>query len=157
MTLIRIDPKRAGPTAFGVLIPHGAKTLVILRPRALEWDLLPARWDDQREHAPEFCAFARDEAAGVARKLVAALEAAVADGVCPVQTFGDPVGRQLQVWLRAAELVWIVCQRTPGQAYQPMIFHTLEEATSAGEKIAAIVWPNEDAKQEYYVNTQNLE
>ena len=53
-------------------------------------------------------------------------------------------------------LVWIVCRRATGQAYQPMIFATQEEATRDAEAIAAVVWPAADARQEYYFNTQNF-
>ena len=30
-----VEPQHAGPTALGILVPQGAKTLVIVRPRAL--------------------------------------------------------------------------------------------------------------------------
>ena len=98
----------------------------------------------------------RDEAAGAARRLVQALEAAVARGVNPLQTCGDAARTCFQIWLRTDEFVWIACRRTPGQAYQPSIFATLAEATGAAEQIAAIVWPAADVKQEYYFNTQNF-
>jgi hypothetical protein len=156
MSFVRTDPNRAGPTALGILIPQGARTLVILRPRALEWDLLPARWDGDRACAPEFCTFERDEAVGVARKVITSLEAAVLEHSCPVQTFGDPAAQQLQIWMRAGEHVWIACSRSPGQAYQPIHFSTIDDARQAAEKLVAFVWPAADARQEYYFNTQNL-
>ena len=152
----RIDPKHAGPNALGILVPHGAKTLVILRPRALAWDLLPARWDGDSERAPQFCVFTRDEAAQVARRLIEVLEAAVASGVNPMESFGEEQGESLQIWLRTEEFVWIVCRRAQGEAYQPMIFATHQDAAAAAERIAAHVWPAADARQEYYFNTQNF-
>ena len=147
----RVDLKHANATALGILVPQGAKTLVIVRPRALTFDMLPARWDGERGHAPQFCAFTRDEAAQVARRLIAALEAANAN---PVQTFGD--GDCFQVWLRTAEHVWIVCRRAPREAYQPILFATHAEAVCEAEKLSAYVWPAADASQQYYVNTQRL-
>src|SRR5437763_9334172 len=99
MPFSRIDAKQAGASALGILVPQGAKTLVVVRPRALACDLLPARWDGDSAHAPQFCVFTRDEAAGAARRLVQALEAAVVQGVNPVQTFGDAAGERLQIWL----------------------------------------------------------
>lgn len=152
---LRVDQKQAGPDAIGILIPHGAKTLVIVRPRSLAWDLLPARWDGQSDHPPEFAVFTRDEAAGVARDLVRALDAAVATGVNPVQTFGDADRARLQIWVRTAPFVWIVCRRTPGQAYQPMIFTSPDEAIREAERLTCLVWPA-GGTQEYYFNTQNL-
>ena len=156
MTLIRTDPRRAGPTALGILIPHGTKTIVILRPRSLEWDLLAARWDGDRAQPPQFCTFERDQAAIVARQLIATLERAIMERVCPVETFGDPASQRLEIWLRGGDLVWIVCRRAPGQAYQPVLFNSHEEAVRAGEQLASLVWPAPDVRQEYYFNTQNL-
>jgi hypothetical protein len=151
----RIEPRQAGPTALGILVPQGAKTPVIVRPRALEWDLLPARWDGVGNHAPQFCLFTRDEAAGVARRLVKALESAVAAGVNPLESFGDPEQNCLQLWLRADEFVWIVCRRVQGGAYRPAVFTSIEEATAVGEALAAVMWPPADVVQQYYFNTQN--
>ncbi|MSQ96305.1 MAG: hypothetical protein EXR98_17375 [Gemmataceae bacterium] len=153
---LRVDPQHAGSSALGILVPHGVKTLVIVRPRTLAFDLLPARWDGDTSHAPEFCAFTRDEAAGVAMRLIAGLEAAVAAGVNPVQTFGGLQLACLQIWLRMDEFVWIVCARTPGQAYRPMTFATQEEATRDAEKLAVFVWPAAETRQEYYFNTQSF-
>src|ERR1019366_7529657 len=152
----RIDLKHAGPNALGILVPQGAKTLVIVRPRALSWDLLPARWDGVSDHTPQFCVFTRDEAASVARRLVQTLEAAVEKGINPLESFGDIQGKCLQIWLRTEELVWIVCQRAQGQAYRPMIFASAEEASQEADRIAAFVWPLVVTKQEYYFNTQNF-
>ena len=152
----RVEAPQAGPNALGILVPQGATTLVIVRPRSLEWDLLPARWDGDANHAPEFRTLPREGAAGAARRLLHALEACVADGTNPLQTCGDTAGTSFQIWLRTDEFVWIACRRTPGQAYQPAIFASLDEARHAAEAIAAIVWPAADVKQEYYFNTQNF-
>ena len=147
----RVDIKHANATVLGILVPQGAKTLVIVRPRALTFDLLPVRWDGEAGHAPEFCAFTRDVAAQVARRLIVSLETA---GANPVQTFGHC--DCFQVWLRAGEFVWIVCRRAPGEPYQPILFATQEEAISEAEKLTAYVWPAADANQQYYFNTQSF-
>jgi hypothetical protein len=152
----RVEAQHAGPTALGILVPHGARTLVIVRPRALEWDLLPARWDGDAGRAPQFSTFTRDEAVQAARRFVQHLESAVAQGANPLQTCSDPAGASFQVWLRTVEFVWIACQRAPGQAYQPALFPALADAQRAAEKIAVIVWPADETAQEYYFNTQNL-
>ena len=152
----RVEPQHAGPTALGILVPHGAKTLVIVRPRALEWDLLPASWDGDRSHPPQFCVFTRDEAASAARRLVQALEAAVEKRVSPLESFGNMQGDRIQLWLRTEAFVWIVCRRAPGEAYQPMIFLSQEEAAHAASRLTSFVWPAPETKQEYYFNTQNF-
>jgi hypothetical protein len=152
----RVELRHAGPTALGILVPQGARTLVIVRPRGLKCDLLPARWDGCATSPPAFCTFDRDEAAGVARRLQQALGESVDAGVNPVQTLGDARGDSFQVWLRTAEFVWIVCHRAPCQAYRPALFANHEEARQLAEQLTPICWPALDAGQEYYFNTQHF-
>lgn len=151
----RVESRHAGPTALGILVPQGTRTLVILRPRGLPWDLLPARWDGG-ETPPAFCTFGRDEAAGVARRVQQALEVSVLAGINPVQTIGDARDESYQVWVRTDEFVWIVCHRAPGQAYRPALFADRDEVRRFAEQLTPIVWPAADAAQEYYFNTQHF-
>jgi len=153
----RVDAQRAGPAALGILVPPGQRTLVIARPRGLDWDLLPARWDGDPATAPVFCQFGRDEAAGVARRFHEALVAAVLAGTNPVETIGAASGGKFQVWVRAGEFVWIACARAAGQSYQPLLFTSRAEAESAGRRLEPIFHPAPDAQQEFYFNTQNLQ
>jgi hypothetical protein len=152
----RVDAQHAGSGAVGILVPPGERTLVILRPRALGWDLLPAQWSGDRRRAPTFCTFTREQAALEARQLLRSLEDAVTRGVNPVETCGDPRGDCFQVWLRTAELVWIVCRRAAGQAYQPLLFDSYDEARAAADRLVPLVWPAADAEQECYFNTQQF-
>jgi hypothetical protein len=152
----RTDAQRAGATAVGILIPPGATTFVILRPRGLEWDLLPAHWNGDAEARPVFSRFGREEAALVARRLQQSLEDAVAAGSNPVETFGRPASKEYQVWLRTEEYVWIVCRRRPGQAYEPLVFASQVEAENAGRHLGRFFHPAADANQEYYFNTQHF-
>ena len=152
----RVEAQHAGPNALGILVPPGARTQVIVRPRALGCDLLPAQWSGDPRVSPTFCLFDRDEAAQVARRLLQALEDAVTRGVNPVETIGAPGGGSFQVWMRAAELFWIPCRRVAEAEYQPLLFATYAEARAAGEELAKIVWPAADAEREYYVNTQKF-
>jgi hypothetical protein len=147
----RVEPQQAGPSALGILIPQGAKTLVIVRPRALQWDLLPARWDGAMGHAPEFSLFSRDEAADVARRFVKSIE----KGVGPLESFGNAEQSCMQLWLRADEHVWIVCKRVQGEPYRPSTFASTKAAATAADAIEAILRPGADAVQQYYFNTQN--
>ena len=152
----RVEPQHAGATALGILVPQGAKTLVIVRPRALPWDLLPARWNGDSSQAPQFCVFTRDEAAGVARRFVQALEMAIHQNVSPVESFGDAQRQTCGIWLRTDEFVWIVCRRAQGQAYQPMAFASQEEAATEAKELTACLWPAAETMQEYYFNTQSF-
>lgn len=153
----RVEPQHAGPRALGILVPPGERTLVILRPRSLDWDLLPARWDGDPQAAPVMCSFGREEAAHLARQVHQALEDAVAAGSNPVETLGDRAERSFQLLVRAAGWFWIACRRASGSAYQPMTFASRAEARRAGELLAQIVWPGPDETQEYYFNTQRFQ
>ncbi len=152
----RVEPQVAGPNALGILVPPGARTLVILRPKSLDCDLLPARWDGAAARPPSFCTFERADAAQVARQVQLALTEAVDRRVNPVETLGDAQGRQFQVWVRAAALYWIVCRRTIGREYQPELFANHAQAQRVAEKLAAVLWPCSNADQEYYFNTQKF-
>ncbi len=153
-TFRRVDAGKAGVSALGILVPPGEQTMVIVRPRPLLWDLLPARWNGDSAMPPSFCRFGREEAAAVARRLHAALEACVAAGRNPIETFGDALGRHFQVWLRTVEFFWILCGRAPGQPYQPAAFLTRADAEQAAEQLVPFVWPAPGSCQEYYFNTQ---
>jgi hypothetical protein len=152
----RVEARQAGPDALGILVPPGERTLVIVRPRALVWDLLPARWPGDPRQPPRMCTFERAEAALAARQLLHDLESAVRRGVNPVETLGDLQGKSFQVWLRTEALVWILCRRTGGQAYRPLVFLSYDEARAAAERLAPLLWPPADAEQECYFNTQQF-
>jgi hypothetical protein len=147
----RVEDRRAGPTALGILVPPGGRTLVILRPRALEWDLLPLH-----EGGPAFCEFGRDEAAGVARRVQRALEQGAANSAGAVCAVARPDGEGYHVQIAAGEWTWIVCRRVPGQPYRAAVFATLEVADAAAAGVAPYLCPAADAAQEYYFNTQHF-
>jgi hypothetical protein len=152
----KVEPQTAGPSALGILIPPGAKTLVILRPRGLEWDLLPARWSGDAGSAPAFCQFGRDEAALLARRIPLALEEAVQAGRNPFESFGKSRHRDFQIWVRVGDFVWIPCRRQPDNSYVPLIFATKEDAENAARLLMPFLHPAVDAGQEYYFNTQRF-
>ena len=153
----RVEDRRAGPTALGILVPPGLRTFVILRPRALEWDLLPLRPNDGGGAAAGFCEFGRDEAAGVARRVQCALEQAANAGPNPVQAVARPDSAGYWVVARAGEFCWVACRRVPGQPYRASLFATLEGARDAAARLALVLCPEADASQEYYFNTQHFE
>jgi hypothetical protein len=148
----RVEDRRASSTALGILVPPGERTLVILRPRALAWDLLPVR-----PESATFYDFSRDEAAGVARRAQRALEQGAGSGASPVRIVTRADGGGYHIEVRTADLNWIVCLRVPGQPYQATLFATLETASDAAARLAAVLWPDADASQEYYFNTQNFQ
>lgn len=153
-TFCRVDARSAGSTALGILVPPGAATLVILRPRGLEWDLLPARWTGDVGCAPAFCQFTREEAARLAQGLPQSLEESALAAESPIQTFGN--GTQFQVWVRHRDLVWIVCKRQSGRPYEPALFATLDEAARMAQHLEPYLLPAAGAGQQYYFNTQGF-
>jgi hypothetical protein len=152
----RVEDRHAGPTALGILVPPGLRTFVILRPRALDWDLLPLRPDDGAGASAVFCEFGRDEAAGVARRVQRALEQAAAAADRPVQAVAHPDGVGYWVVVRAGEYCWVACRRVPGQPYRANRFATPEGAGEVAARLAGVLCPEPDAGQEYYFNTQHF-
>ena len=154
MPLARIDARHAGADAVGILVPPGARTIVILRPRTLGWDLLPVRWNGDPATPPTFCTFTRDEAAHVARRLGEFLETSDAAGRQVVETFGRD--REVQIWLRVDDHFWLVCSRAPGEAYRPVTFADVAAARDAAERLSQMLHPGPGRVQPYYYNTQNF-
>src|SRR5262245_56652195 len=154
MPLLRVDVRQAGAEALGILVPPGARTVVVLRPRMLGWDLLPVRWSGNPAEPPAFCSFGREEAAHVARHLGKCLEDWDARGACPVETLGHD--NAFLVWLSTEELGWLLCVRAPGSNYRPLVFADLPQAQAAAERLVASLLPGPSRQQHYYFNTQNF-
>lgn len=149
----RVDHAKAGAAAVGILVPPGRRTAVIIRPRALTWDLVPARVENG---VRAFCQFDRDEAAGVARTLQQELaHLANAEGD-PFVMLSSPASPGFQIGVKSAAYYWIVCARTPGKAYEALQFATQTEAEEAAARLRQFLCPKRDANQEYYFNTQHF-
>jgi hypothetical protein len=156
MSLFRqVEDQHAAANALGILVPPGRRTLVILRPRALEWDLLALRPDTSEAAAPAFQELSQDLAVSLARQVHRALEEAARQGTGSVEAAANPAGGH-QVRTRLARLTWVVCRRLPGQPYQPMIFTNPDDADACGRRIASILFPTADDEQELYFNTRNF-
>jgi hypothetical protein len=133
------------------------RTVVILRPRALRWDLLPVRDGEPLGGPGVFCVFTRDEAAGVARQAQRALEEGARSGARPLEAVASPQGPGYLVCCRRGGYCWLACLRLPGKPYEPAVFSTAEEAAEAVEALGRVLAPPADARQEFYFNTQNFE
>ena len=134
-TLIRVEADRAGPTALGILIPPARRTFLILRPRAMAFDLLLCRGPDD----PTFRSLTHDEASAAAQSLYRGLR----DGLAWVEARGH---------LRAhvGPLSFVACARVAGQPYAP-----LELDPSDAETLAGYLRP--EGEQEVYFNTRFFE
>jgi hypothetical protein len=142
----RVEDARAGPTALGILVPPGTRTVVVLRPRAFEWDLLAA------DPARGFCQFARDEAAGVARSVLHALE----NGAVTKSELRPRLMGGFHATVHIAEHTWILCRRRHGRPYEPWAFATIALAAQTLDQVLSVLCPGAADVQEYYFNTQNF-
>jgi hypothetical protein len=150
----RVDARHAGPAALGFLVPPGPRTFVILRPRALEWDLLPLRPGLEEALPAVFCAFERDEAAVVARRVQQALERGAGTAPNPIEVVVAAPGVGYGIGAHVDAYLWIVCRRVTGQPYQPLLFANVPEAETAAARLVPFLWPGREARQEFYFNTQ---
>jgi hypothetical protein len=150
----RVDARLAGPQALGILVPPGRQTVVILRPRALSLDLLPLRPGLEQVQPAVFCALGRDEAAGLARRAQDALVKGAGRAPNPVEVVGSGPRQRYGVAVHIEGLLWIACQRTGGQAYEPAFWPSMDEATALAALLTPVVWPATEAGQEFYFNTQ---
>jgi hypothetical protein len=146
--LRRVDDAQAGPTALGILVPPGRRTFLILRPRALTWDLVLLRMPE----GPAFRDMNPEEAQVVSSALWRALER----GGGRLEEVGLPEGTGW--WLRAhiGSYALLVCARLPGQAYEPLVFPDPPTARAAAEQLALILCPPPDIEQECYLNTRHF-
>jgi hypothetical protein len=152
----RVDARRAGPTALGILVPPGLRTVVILRPRAVNWDLLPLQPGREQAQPAVYCTFGRDEAALLARRIQLALERGAGCPPNPVEVVATAPGAGFGVCARVENYLWVVCPRVSGQPYQLCLFASVEEAERAAARLTPFLWPAADARQEYYFNTQGF-
>jgi hypothetical protein len=144
-------PAEAGPRALGILVPPGKRTLIILRPRALSWDLVlerppgapqPGLWE---LHPLE------------AKPLVGSLRALLANGKSVnTELVQAAAASHFQVRVGLGELRLVVCDRATGQPYCPSRFKSEAEARRVEEMIKAILSPGADANHELYCNTRHF-
>ncbi len=127
MSLRRVDARQAGPTALGILLPPAARTVLIVRPRALPWDLLLVRAGTDGESGTPFLHLEPEEGQAMAEGMLRALERWSTDrpGKVEVAFAADGAGYWVQVEVGAFPL--IACERRPGQPYRPAAFATANE------------------------------
>ena len=148
----RVEGREAGPAALGVLAPPGRRTFLILRPRALPWDLVLL----QPANGSVFCEMDRDEATAAAGALVRALEEWAAGGPGRVETAAAPQGPGLWLRVHAGPFSLLLCPRAPGQPYQALRFADGDAARAAAADLAPVLQPPSGAQQEVYFNTRHF-
>ena len=135
----RVEAEQAGPTALGILIPPARRTFVILRPRALTFDLLLCRAADD----PTFHALTHDEASVAAHSLYRGLR----DGLALIEARDH-----LRVHVGA--LSFVACSRIAGQPYTPLALE-LTDAEAIVSRLRSFL--NPAGEQEVYFNTRYFE
>lgn len=154
MPFRRVEAEQAGPEALGILIPPGKRTLIVLRPRALDWDLLPMGPLGEGEAVPLFWEVGREQAQTLAVKLFEALEAWADGGNGRVDAIA--IGDGYQVRAAVGPFVLIVCPRVPGQRYQPLFFDTVSEAQNAVDALAPYLCPPAETERQAYLNSKGF-
>ena len=153
MPVRRVFGSRAGPAAIGLLIPPGQRTVVILRPRSLPWDLLCIQPDEQ---VIRFREFAREEAEAVAESLGTALEQSSPGKHHRIETAPAPGSPGSCIRVVLGRYCLIVCPRLPGQSYRPMVWDTEAEALAAATALKQSLVPNLGETREIYFNSRHF-
>jgi hypothetical protein len=144
----RVAGAKAGPTALGILIPPGQRTVVLVRPRALDWDLLLLK-----PGGDGFWEMTRGDAAAMVQKVHQALQECAAGDSGKIELVPRAEGAGYLVRVFVPPFTWLVCGRRPGQAYRPVAFADEQEAQTVADRLAEILCPGTPQEQEIYFNT----
>jgi hypothetical protein len=153
---LRVIPSQAGPAALGILLPPGRRTMVLLRPRSLDWDLVPLRPDETEGPQTPFWEIDRDQGASLVSELHRGLEEWAGGGLGRIEPMPAPGGKGYQVRVGVGQFVLVACERVPGEPYRPALFATVTKALAAAERITSVLCPRPDANQEIYFNTDQF-
>lgn len=147
--LRRVEGHRAGPSALGILVPPGRRTVLILRPRALAWDLLLLRSGSMTA----FCEVPHAEAHRLASEVFQALQQWGEGASGHVEEIACPDGGGF--WLRVCvgPFALLACGRQPGRPYRPLSFPDADSALSAAAQMRMFLRPSDQIEQEVYLNT----
>jgi hypothetical protein len=150
--LRRVFGERAGPAALGILVPPGPRAVLILRPRALPWDLVLTHPPAERQPLPAFWEMPRAEAEAVAEQLGRALEEG--GGAGEVFSLLLPEGAGHCLCAAVGRFRFLVCPRRPREPYRPARFTDPEESRAVRAALAAVLCPPAGCVQEVYFNTR---
>jgi hypothetical protein len=151
-----VNDDQAGPRALGLLVPPGRRTLVIVRPRALDWDLLIVQRHRRTGPTTTFRDFGRAEAAAAVEGLCLALQQWAAGGPGRLEAVPPPGGGGYLVRGEVGIFPLLVCPRRPGLPYTPLICPDREAAEETVTALTGVLCPDADAEQELYFNTRHF-
>ncbi len=147
--LRRVEGSLAGPSALGILVPPGRRTFLILRPRALSWDLLLLRPDSVNA----FREVSHVEADRLAHEMLQALRHWSEGASGHVEEIACPDGGGFWLRVRVGSFALLACGRQPGQPYSPYTFPDVESALTAATQLRKFLRPPDKIDQEVYLNT----
>ncbi len=147
---------RAGPNAIGILVPPSRRTILIVRPRSLPFDLVVLA----AANGLAFREFEHEQAGRAAEALFDALgewsTAGVGRAACtPVASATSCDGFHVSV--RVGPFHLVACDRRPGQPYAPLLFADGAAAEAAAAGVTALLRPPSGAEQEIYLNTRHFQ
>jgi hypothetical protein len=151
--LRRVFGDKAGPNALGILVPPGARTTLVVRPRALPWDLLPVT---PSVDVIRFREFSAAEAEALAEGFARSLEEQASrseDGCEAIRAPGSP-GFCVRAIVGTFHL--IACPRLPGQPYRPMVWTEFDVASDAAAVVRKVFFPPDGSRQEIYFNSRHF-
>jgi hypothetical protein len=150
MTRFRqVDARSASATALGILIPPGPRTVVVLRPRALPWDLVLLR-----PTADRFWEIDEIEAALMTRRVCRTLEACLTADLGRIELV--PGADRIQYTLRVVThaLVWLLCARDPGKPFRPLYLAHIEAARAVAKRVGDALSSHPSAEKDWYTNLE---
>lgn len=150
----RVEGEQAGPAALGILVPPGPRTIVVLRPRALTWDLVLIRAEEASSLQPPLMDLDQAEAAKLAEDLFEGLQEWKSCGAVEVVPLLVKPGHLVQV--QVGGNVLLACRRVPGKPYQPRVFASAVEAREVAAMLTAALCPEDGMELEVYFNTRNF-
>jgi hypothetical protein len=157
MTVVRrVLSDRAGPNALGILVPPGPRTVAVIRPRSLPWDLVLVHTDQRDSSMVRFLEMTQAEAEKMLPVLARVLEAVIEQDTGRVELV--PLASRPEAWVRVLldGFVVVACSRTPGQPYQPLLFGSVGEAKAAADRIASACSGSTRVPCEIYFNTRHF-
>ena len=150
-----VEDADAGSDAVGILVPPGKRTVVILRPRALIWDLLLT--EEALAHAGSpFRELTQTEACAAARGVFDGLKEWFSGGPGGMEVQSSPAGAGYWVRARTGPITLLACLRIPGQPYRPLHFKSAMDARETAATLATVLFPTADREQEIYFNTRHF-
>jgi hypothetical protein len=147
---------RAGPSAIGILAPPARRTILIVRPRSLPFDLLVLA----ESGGTAFREFEREQAGRAAEALFDTLADWSASNPLRVEctpTAGTASPDSFQLRVHVGPFHLLACDRRPGQPYVALAFADLAAARATADRLTRLLCPPPGNDQEVYLNTRNFQ